>query len=118
FPPGRKGRRRAYGRNGQGRHGLLCFGNSYRVLTVRDGRETVFDVRVASGDWPFISTLISERTRSGHGTRLSVTVQRNLPGPDHIRELLSAKFLHDPDFVISVNGVTLPLTDLPGYAGE
>src|SRR4051812_6115065 len=35
FPPGQSGRRRAYGRNGQGRHGLLCFGNYYEVATTR-----------------------------------------------------------------------------------
>jgi len=45
-------------------------------------------------------------------------VQRNLPDPVRIRELLSAKFLHDPGFVVSVNGETLPMTDLPGFAGE
>lgn len=28
FPPQRTGRRRAYGRHGQGRHGLLCFSSS------------------------------------------------------------------------------------------
>lgn len=118
FPPGRPGRRRAYGRNGQGRHGLLCFGNSYRVSTTRDGRQTVFEVRVSSGKHPFVSSLISEKDKKGHGTRLSVHVQKNLPGADYIRELLAAKFLHDPGFVVRVNGETLPLTELPGYAGE
>ena len=118
FPPGRSGPKRAFGRNGQGRHGLLCFGNSYEVETSRDGRCSVFEVRSTSGKHPFESNLLSAKSAVGHGTRLSVLVVRNLPDPCHIRELLSGKFLHDPGFVISVNGDTLPLTDLPGFAGE
>jgi Histidine kinase-, DNA gyrase B-, and HSP90-like ATPase len=118
FPPGRQGRRRAYGRNGQGRHGLLCFAKGYEVTTTRDGRISVFQVRAANGEHPFVSSLVSDRKGDGHGTRLSVRVQQNLPGPDRIRELLSAKFLHDPEFTVSVNGETLPMTSLPGFAGE
>ena len=38
FPAGRPARpRRAYGRNGVGRHGLLCFADEYQVETWRDG---------------------------------------------------------------------------------
>ncbi len=33
FPPERQGNRLAYGRNGVGRHGLLCFNNEYEVKT-------------------------------------------------------------------------------------
>jgi hypothetical protein len=36
FPPERSTwRRRAYGRNGAGRHGMLCFAPSYKVLSKR-----------------------------------------------------------------------------------
>lgn len=118
FPPGREGRRFAYGRNGQGRHGLLCFGGSYRVTTLREGRECTFDVEASCGEHPFVSRMISDASKPGHGTSLSVVVRRNLPGPDRMRELLSAKFLHDPHFVVRVNGKALPMTELPGYVGE
>jgi hypothetical protein len=33
FPPKTSGTRLAYGRNGVGRHGLLCFNNEYNVTT-------------------------------------------------------------------------------------
>jgi hypothetical protein len=118
FPPGRQGRRRAFGRNGQGRHGLLCFNTSYRVSTTRDGTASTFDVKVASGEQPFISTLVSEVKRPGYGTKLAVEVRQNLPDPDRIREVLSARFLHDPNFAVLVNGESLPFTELAGYAGE
>ncbi len=118
FPPERDGHRRAYGRNGQGRHGLLCFGDAYEVSTRRDGKRTIFNVRVASGEHPFVSELKSETESKGHGTRLAVVVKRNLPGADRIREILSSKFLHDPGFKVTVNGETLELAELPGYGGE
>ena len=108
--------RRAYGRNGQGRHGLLCFGNAYRVETWRDGSGSAFDVHVSSGKEPFESRPAGDFKRTGHGTRLSVRVERGLPDPDRIREVLSSRFLHDPSFSITVNGTSLPLTDLPGFA--
>lgn len=118
FPPGRTGQRRAYGRNGQGRHGLLCFGDTYRVETQRDGTVCVFEVGASSGKNAIQSKLISEAKATGHGTRLSVVVIRNKPDPDRVREVLAAKFLYDPEFVVAVNGTHIPMTNLPGFSGE
>jgi len=118
FPPGRAGRRRAYGRNGQGRHGLFCFANAYRVQTVRAGEAHVFEVRVSSGSEPFASQMTSEKEQDGHGTRLSVIVERNLPDPDRMRAVLASRFLHDPKFAVTVNGTSLPFTELPGFSGK
>src|SRR5580704_15604979 len=43
FPPDRAGLvRPAYGRNGVGRHGMLCFGSEYEVVTRRDGARSTF----------------------------------------------------------------------------
>ena len=43
FPSERKDwRRKAYGRNGVGRHGLLCFADAYSVETWRDGKGAGF----------------------------------------------------------------------------
>lgn len=116
FPPERQGwRRRAYGRNGQGRHGLLCFGKSYRVKTWRDGTGATFEVHQSSGAEPFESRMLEKFEREGHGTNLTVTVQQRLPDPDRIREVLASKFLHDPNFSVVVNGISLPLVELPGF---
>ncbi len=54
-PTGRSVRpRRAYGRNGVGRHGLLCFGDTYEVKTWRDGVLVTFVVGTESGLSPFV----------------------------------------------------------------
>src|ERR1019366_5075653 len=46
--------RRAFGRNGVGRHGLLCFADEYQVETVRDGQGGEFLVRTSEGKEPFV----------------------------------------------------------------
>lgn len=112
FPPGRaEWRRPAYGRNGVGRHALLCFARSYIVETRREGRGGRFVVSTASGENPFV--LVSEATfdAEGHGTELRATVTRSLPTPDRMRDVLAARFLHDPRFQLFVNGHGVPLED-------
>ncbi|EMT50171.1 hypothetical protein I532_24049 [Brevibacillus borstelensis AK1] len=115
FPPGRVDTfRKAYGRNGVGRHGMLCFANRYTVQTCRDGIGANFIVSVDSGKDPF--TLISEETFpcESHGTRLMAKVERNLPNIEEIREILSARFLHNPQFQVIVNGKYIDLTQHRG----
>ena len=115
FPPERSELKRpAYGRNGIGRHGMLCFASEYQVETRRGGFSSLFTVSTATGDNPF-ELLREERKRaSGHGTRLRASVSRNLPSPDRVRQVLSARFLHDPQFKVKVNGRFIPLADHAG----
>ena len=54
FPPDRVAwHRRAYGRNGVGRHGLLCFADRYAVETWRDGKGAGFEIGTQSSQTPF-----------------------------------------------------------------
>jgi len=115
FPPARQDwQRRAFGRNGLGRHGLLCFANEYEVETIRDGKKSQFVVRTDAGDNPFV--LAKEKTSNGrgHGTKLTAHVIRNLPRADRIRDVLSARFLHDPRFSLTVNGQSVQLWEHTG----
>lgn len=115
FPPDRAAwRRKAYGRNGVGRHGLLCFADSYSVETWREGKGASFEIGTQSSETPFKITKESSFLRQGNGTRLSVVVERHLPNADRIREILSARFLHDPQFVVRVNGQSVSLADQSG----
>lgn len=115
FPAERKDwRRKAYGRNGVGRHGLLCFASQYSVESWRDGKGAGFEIGTQSQETPFRIEKETSFLREGHGTRLSVVVDRHLPYPDKIREILSARFLHDPQFVVRVNGQSVSLADQTG----
>lgn len=115
FPPERRGwRRKAYGRNGVGRHGLLCFADRYQVETWRDDKGASFEIGTNSQQTPFEIEKEGSFLRPGHGTKLSVRVGRHLPDPDRIREILAARFIHDPQFVVRVNGVSVALADQTG----
>ncbi|WP_171986398.1 ATP-binding protein [Burkholderia cenocepacia] len=115
FPAERRDwRRRAYGRNGVGRHGLLCFASQYSVETWRDGKGAGFEIGTQSQETPFRIEKETSFLHQGHGTKLSVVVERHLPDPDKIREILSARFLHDPQFVVRVNGQSVSLADQTG----
>ncbi|MCB1668022.1 MAG: ATP-binding protein [Pseudomonadales bacterium] len=119
FPPERKGlKRKAFGRNGIGRHGLLCFGDEYRVETWRDGKCYTFDISVSRGDQPLNVVSREKKTKAGHGTRLSVPVFHHLISGESISEMLSARFISTSDFSISVNGRTVPLHEHPGVVDQ
>ena len=119
FPPGREHRpRRAYGRNGVGRHGLLCFADEYQVDTWRDGKLSTFVVGTESGPSPFVLRSESYGVRHGSGTKLTVSVVRKLPDPDEILTVLAARFIHDPEFKIRVNGTSLTFAEIDGRVSE
>jgi len=112
FPSERKDwRRKAYGRNGVGRHGLLCFADAYSVETWRDGKGAGFEIGTHSRVNPFKIEKETSFLRGEHGTALSVVVERHLPDADKVREILSARFLHDPQFVVRVNGQSVSLAE-------
>lgn len=115
FPAERAGwRRKAYGRNGVGRHGLLCFADQYSVETWRDGKGASFDIGTKSEENPFKIEAEGSFIRKGHGTKVSVIVQRHLPDADAIRAILAGRFVHDPQFVVRVNGESVALADQTG----
>ncbi|RLA49742.1 MAG: ATP-binding protein [Gammaproteobacteria bacterium] len=118
FPHGRTGTRIAYGRNGIGRHGLLCFDNLYTVITRKDGKEFTFHISTRSESQPFVLQSEASRAVPGNGTRLEVLVQRNLPNPDRILEVISARFLHDPQFIVNINGRSVPLEEHEGLIDQ
>lgn len=119
FPPGRFARsRRAYGRNGVGRHGLLCFADEYQVETWRDGTLATFIVGTESGPSPFVLRSEKLDKRVGSGTRLSVQVARKLPDADEILTVIATRFIHDPEFEIRVNGALRSFTEIEGRVSE
>lgn len=119
FPPGTTRRpRKAYGRNGVGRHGLLCFGDEYTIETWRDGVLATYVVGTESGPSPFVLKSESLTARAGSGTRATVIVHRRLPDPDEILTVLAARFVHDPEFEVRVNGASRSFSELEGKVSE
>ena len=114
FPNGVDLQRCAYGRNGVGRHGMLCFNNEYEVITNKGGTESRFTISTKSENEPFLIQKESFKKSTKSGTKLSVVVTKNLPSPEHILEIISARFLHDPKFIVSINKKTIQLEEHKG----
>jgi hypothetical protein len=109
FPLGIERTRLAYGRNGIGRHGLLCFNNFYTVITKKFDKKHIFYVSTLSKEQPFVLQRYKCEDGIGHGTTLEVVIERNLPDPEKILETISARFLHDPQFIVTINGKSVSL---------
>jgi len=115
FPPGVERRTRlAYGRNGFGRHAMLCFADSYQVATAKAGVRTFFLVSETAGDAPFRIETLKEESSSRHGTRLECSLTKGIPDVEEVRQVLSARFLYDPEFTVVVNGAAVELEDHSG----
>jgi Histidine kinase-, DNA gyrase B-, and HSP90-like ATPase len=114
FPEGVALQRYAYGRNGVGRHGMLCFNDEYKVITNKGGTESRFSITTKSEKEPFLIKEESFKKSKKSGTRLEVVVTKNLPRPEQILEIISARFLHDPKFIISINKQTIQLEQHKG----
>ncbi len=107
--------RLAYGRNGIGRHGLLCFGDTYTVITTQGGKTCTFEISSLGDKQPL--TILSRQIQDepslrSHGTELRVKAQHNRPDPTRILNTLAARFVTDPTFKIFVNKDTISIEDL------
>lgn len=114
FPKGVSLQRYAYGRNGVGRHGMLCFNNEYVVIAKKNGIESKFTITTKSENEPFLIKSQEFNKTNKSGVRLEVNVEKNLPSADTILEVISARFLHDPKFIISINKKTIQLEQHQG----
>lgn len=106
--------RKAYGRNGIGRHSMFCFSNSYHIDTWKDGKMFSCDIDISSGNQPFKVYNAKVGEKVGHGTILSAFVKRNLPNIKQISEVLSARYLFDPMFTVRINNEIIELSKHSG----
>lgn len=118
FPSGnRSSPRTAFGQSGKGRHGAFCFADVYQIETWRDGKAVTAQVKLLEGGVePFHCSILEQKDKNGHGTRIWATVTRRIISDDQISEWVGSKFLVDPGFKISVNGRQLALLALPDLA--
>lgn len=105
--------RRAFGRNGRGRHASFRFSNPYCVRTWRNGEETTFEVRRGATQ-PFEVRQIGTRQGvAGHGTEISATSPNQTAiTAQHAREIIGTRFLADPNFSVSIDGTRVTFDDI------
>lgn len=119
MPPERSGeKRRVYGGNGVGRHGMLCFSNQYIIETWRDGVANYYELVQSGGNTALKIVDHKQQKKDGHGTILSAKLERNIPNEEEIYKVLSARFMFDPQFRVFVNGKNVNLEDYPDKIKE
>lgn len=97
-------RRVAYGRNGVGRHALVCFDEYYTIETWKDGILNVYEIAVSGGNSAFSIQKHYQSNKSGSGTKISVNAVKKFPDCITISKTLGYKFMFDPQFEVYVNG--------------
>lgn len=63
-------RRLAYGRNGVGRHALVCFDEHYTIETWKDGTLNAYQITVSGGNSAFSIEKHTQTSKSGNGTKI------------------------------------------------
>jgi hypothetical protein len=106
--------RKAYGRNGRGRHAGFRFSDPYTVRTWRDGSEVTYEVRRGTTQ-PFDIKLLGTRLNvDGHGTEIAATTSDGVAMTTHeAREMVGTRFLADPNFRVSIDGTRVTFDDVP-----
>ncbi|MCV2402391.1 ATP-binding protein [Marinomonas sp. C2222] len=107
-------RRLAFGRNGVGRHAGLCFDDSYIVETWKNGESNSYELTLSDGSQPIKVIDSSSFQKGGHGTKIKVLVKRNLISVQELTEIISARFLFNPEFKVEINGKQVCLSEHPG----
>ncbi len=111
--------RAVYGQNGRGRHAAFLFGDEYYVRTTQDHISNLFRVTKGVSNPIKIEHIDSKEEKFEHGTEIFTEITRDLSIDDGgARSIISQRFLLDPSFIVSVNGVKVSFSDVPSYASE
>jgi len=108
-------KRTVFGKNGVGRFAGFCFGDSYFVASNKDGEHIEYEVEVGDGKAPFSLRKHSPKSFiRNNGTKLFV--RDSAPsriGEEEVRSEIGMRFLTDPTFTCSVNGVVVSFSHIP-----
>ena len=104
--------RRAYGRNGRGRHGGFAFSNPYDITIEAGGEKVTY--RVSRGGLrPFDWQLMKRQESPGHGVEIKAVEPTRLRlSAGDIREVLGTRFLTDPNFRVFVDAQAVTFDDI------
>lgn len=104
--------RKVFGRNGIGRFAGFCFASEYEVTTAKDGERNVFLVKKGQTR-PLDFDLLSTEAAEASGTTITIRkIHGSTIKPETVRTELGRRFLTDPAFQVSVNGVKIAFDDI------
>jgi hypothetical protein len=105
--------RMAFGRNGIGRWSGFCFGDAYTVETCKNSLKNRYQIAKGTNS-PFqIQQDITDEAFKKHGTQIGCPNGRKVHLADEdVRAEIGMRFLTDPNFCVSVNGVSVSFEDI------
>lgn len=78
----------------------------------------IYDIAISHGNSPYKIINHTIDTKDGHGTKISAFVDRHLPDANAMTDILSARFMYDPKFVVKINGKNIDLSQHKGVIYE
>ncbi|WP_430751193.1 hypothetical protein, partial [Klebsiella pneumoniae] len=69
---------------------------------------------VSSGQSPIKVVEHRSEKSTGHGSKITVNITRNYVDSEQISDIISARFLFNPEFHVYVNGRKITLLEHPG----
>ncbi len=119
FPVGNESsHRKAFGRNGKGRHSVFCFSSEYLIETWCNGVSHSFKVVRTFGHTPFQIIPQGKYSKDGNGTLISAKLMDNYISISVLKELIGSKFFADPSFYIFINHESVEMMDLKNKETE
>lgn len=110
--------RRAFGRNGKGRHAGFCFAKGeFFVESHRDGKCNLYRVfRPHGQSTPFNSEQVKETKSKMTGTRIYAKIPVDIRiSPEEIRAEIGMRFLSDPTMEVIVDGQKVEYEHIPDH---
>ena len=113
FPDNRERGRVAFGRNGLGRHAMMCFADDYTLESRKSGTKIRIVIDSQAKNPINILRFDKEAVDSReHGLLLSAKLKYNLPDAEEVLDMLSRRFVADPEFSVYVNDKKIEAAEL------
>ena len=84
---------------------MLCFDDTYIIETCKKGKRNTYEISIFSDDGASALSVISHKISEckKNGTKLIVKAIKKQPNTEELKNMLSHRFLFDPEFQIYVN---------------
>jgi hypothetical protein len=119
FPKKTKKKRKAFGRNGIGRHAMFYFSSEYFIEMKKEGRLLLAKVKRGSGSTPFDIKILEESSTADQGTKIWCETLKDPPfTAEKLAEVIGIRFVSDPEFEIKIDDVFVEFETLTEFSEE
>jgi Histidine kinase-, DNA gyrase B-, and HSP90-like ATPase len=120
FPKNLKKKRKAFGKNGIGRHAMFCFSDEYFIEIKKDGKLLEASIKQTNGENCFDIDITNQSTTDKQGTKLWCKASRNISSlsSNELLDFIGSRFIADPEFKTYVNDDLVSFEHLTAFSEE